>query len=541
MQRRKFLRNLPIGFVLAGTSVVAASVANATAGATAGSGIVDLDIEGVVGDGSTDVTVQLQSLLYQSVGKLLLLGAGKIYGITSLDLPAGVTIVSKGASFRKLVSSSAYALIVHNNVRADTLDLIVSGGAADAGIRIIGGDVQIGGVTVSSEQDDAGHGAATNGLLIHQASAPAAPISGVRLGSVAIFGYVSPVRIINADQCHVEFLEIRNFKTGVYLIDVRNSSLSNACLSGLSSFATGGPGENGFLIESTLDHGTTNLTLRSCHVRDAAEHGFRVGGQQVVSNVWILGCSSLNSGAAGGGATGGGAFKVLGGYTTGSYHTNINLIGCIAEDCSVGGYGIGNFAAFQLGMIKGARLSDCSVRSRNNAFSCWWGMSVLACEDVQITNPDLTNCRQHAIKFLTAQNTMPAYPTEMRDVVVHGGILDVNGSGSAVVVFEPVNNQFVNVSLEGGTSIRRGGQAVNHMAPTTGAYVDCSCDISYRDPKKTDGAPPIQNQNNILYRYRGPSYGVYLPQAAPGSTLQDSITGQFRVRKALPSLTWVAL
>jgi hypothetical protein len=505
------------------------------------SGIVDLDAEGVVGDGSTDVTAQLQDLLNQSVGKVILLGAGRIYGITSLHIPAGVTIVSKGAGFRKVVSSSAYALIVHGNVLADTLDLTVIGGASDAGIWIVGNDVQIGEVVVSSEQDDAGYGAAVNGLLVYQASAPTPPISGVRLGSVAVLGYVSPVRFINADQCHVESLEIQRFKTGVYLIDVRNSSFSNACVSGLSPFATGGPGDNGFLIESTVDHGTSNLTLTSCHVRDSGEHGFRVGGQRAVSNVWIVGCSSLNSGAAGAQATGGAAFKVLGGYTTGAYHTNIQLISCVAEDCSVSGNGIGNFSAFQFGMIKGARLTDCSVRARTNEFSCWWGLSVLACEDVQINNPDFTNCRQHAIKFLTAQNTTPAYPAELRDVVVHGGILDVNGGGSAVVVFEPINNQFVNVSLEGGTSIRRGGQAVHHMAPTSGAYVDCSCDISYRDPRKTDGAPPIQNQNNILYRYRGPSYGVYLPQAAPGSTIQDSLTGQFRVRKAMPSLTWVAL
>ena len=494
-----------------------------------GRDIVHADDRGLAGDAS-DETTALQNLLDAAVGKMLMLGAGKTYGIgaTGITIPANTKLIANGSKFKKLAASATYGITTLGAFECDRLTYETVGGASDAGIQIKGSDVRIGKLSATSIAANSGG----NGLLIFDSDA--ATIRNIWIGELQLTEWAGPFRTRNVDGIYVGPVTMDNYKTGYYCHDTKNGVFDGAHIFGLSPTSVGGAGDNGLLIESTADFKTENLTFRGWHVEDSGEHAFRIGGDRVVRNMWFIGCSSTNTGCMPADAsTGGAAFKVLHGNTNPTYHENINVIGFDAVDCSNSAGGLDNMAAFQIGKVKGGQFSNCTIRKRNNTYSCKFGFQVLASEDIEINNPNITDCMRHAFQFIQAAVVSPAYPTTMTRVHVNGGHGQVmeSGNGSAVAKWTVAGGTFTDVSIKG-TTLSNGGAACLHDTPTGGSYVDCEVDCTYRAPLNTAGGPPFSNSNSILFRVKSPYYGTFAPTAANGSIYQDTTNGAIRIRKA---------
>ena len=434
--------------------------------------IVHANDFGLVGDG-TDETALLQQALNAAVGKVLMLGNAKTYGIGSggITIPANTTLISNGSKFKKLASSSTYGITISGSFNCDNLLYETVGGTNDAGINVAASDVTIGKVSATSLSANTGTGAPVNGLLIHKDDVTT--LNRIWIGSVNIVEWAAPMRTRNVDGIYVGPVTIDNFRTGYYCINTRNGMFVKGDVRGLSPSSVGGPGDNGVLIESTFDYGTENLMFVGWHVEDAGEHGFRIGGQNVVRNIKYVGCSSTNSGAATG-ATGGAAFKVLHGNTNPTYHENIIVDGFTAIDCGADPASANNNAAVQIGKVKGGQFSNFTIRKRNKTYSCRRGFQLIASEDIEINNPNITDAENYAFQFIQSGAVTPAYPTTMSRVHVNGGQAHCSQNAVGVIVakFEVGDGTFTDVSING-TTLSGGRIATQHDTPTgAGAYVD---------------------------------------------------------------------
>lgn len=435
--------------------------------------VIHADDFGLVGDG-TDENAKVQSALNAAQGRTLVLGIAKTYGITAINIPNDVTIIDNGSRFKKLAESSSFAITGGVRLKCGVLWLETVGGATDVGISLNGERLKVDEIRVDSLAADAGYGGGSDtvGLMIGPATGTAYRAS---VGKITVSQFCRPVQLRNLRDCGNGHTKITGYRRGVYIKDCKNIIGFGATITGLSPSSVGGPGDNALLIESTSDSASEHIHLYGWHAEDSGEHAFRLGGQYPIRNVWATNCSARRPGAAAG-ATGGCGFKAQGSSSTG-YHYNINLHDFVVEDGNVGG---GNFCGVLFILVDCGKITNPTIRNKDNASSTWHGLSFLSCNDVTVTNPTVKNAGQHALRMYSAAAS--GFTNGQSDVVVVGGHLEnVAGSAAPVVSMEATDTVFTRCGVRGAT-VRRGTVALNAQTPGAGGgYTACFASLTYLD------------------------------------------------------------
>ncbi|GAB1660350.1 hypothetical protein [Mannheimia haemolytica] len=475
-----------------------------------------------------DVTVGIQAALDCAAksGTQLEFGFGVTYNISAVDIPDNSHIRTNGAVFRKIVSGSAVAVSIGSNVVIDKLQVLTPGATNDNGIRIKGSNVYIDDIICESESIDAGYG-------VYIQSQNNTRLTKITINRCSVKNFKSAILGYNITQSNLNNISIERYVTGVYLRDASHCCFNNANIHTTSPSATGGPGNNGLLIESTLSSGSTNnLQFNRWIVCDAGEHCYRVGGTLSANNLWFNHCQAIKPGAANGNvATGACGFKVLGATgIAGQVHQNIFFDHCHVEDVNTNARGQGNFCGFLLSIVKNVHVSNSSVINKDYEHSCWHGISLESAEDVFLTNNNVDNCRQHAIRVVAATyQEYPGWHGIVKNVQVTGGAYSNKSMGSPVIYFVKGGGDAGSISqfVTAGVLIRGGVAAVRIESYYN--LVDSFFDFDYVEPEKTDGAPPILGAP-VLYNVRSKWFGSYGSSAKDGSVFIDSSTGTLRKR-----------
>lgn len=472
---------------------------------------------GVVGDGVVNDTISMQNAFNAAAGKILVLGHQKVYSISSLTIPDGVTLIANGSSFRRLAAASSYAITVGAKFTADTLALTSPGSSVDCGVKFTGNDVELDNLLVASDAVDSLFGVRVEG---------ASKLLNVRIGLIKTTNYRSAVQTFNIGTgCKFGTVDMVRYVTGLYLRDVQNSEYGTVRASVISTLATGGPGNNGLLLESTIaDQSLSNVNFGHVDVMNAGEHGVRLGGGLVIDNVHFDSIHTRDTGAAGAGATGGAGFKVLG-LGTGvnvKYHTNITVGTLVIEDCSTTGTGIGNFAALQVYNCKGVSIDTIHIRKRDGAFSCHHGLSIGNTRGLTIGKVLADDCKQHGLRFVRV-NTTGSLDQEYCENINIDGHLHVDGVGSPVVLYDVgttiYKNNKLNVLCKGGSAAIR---AETQTAPGDFEAQNITC--VYVEPGNITAAPPLQLPNGagkFTVDFTGLWYGSYGATTGSGSIYRD--------------------
>lgn len=437
---------------------------------------------GLVGDG-TDETVKMQNALNAASGKQLQLGKALAYGISSVNIPNDVTIVSNGSKFSKLVASATPAITGGIRLTTDRLWLVTVGGATDVGINLNGGSVNIGEVRVESTFPDSGTTTSLmNGFRIGPPDG-STYVSRDKIGSIFVSNFSRPIVFQNMSHATIGMIQVSSYKRAVYLHNIQNSVFNGANIFGIAPSSTGEAGDNGLLMDGTSDGATASVYVSNWQVSDAGEHAYRLGGLFPIRGFWGSSLKAIRPGS--GGTHGGSGFKALGSDST-SYHYDINLDDFYMEDGNPLG---GNYCGIQLGLVDGGQINSPIIRANTNAFSCYDGISTLSCNNVQINNPTVKDPAHLGVRFETA--TDAGFPNGSTDCYIQGGYIDTAaGSGFPVVQFDGngsnLNGAILRCGIRGGTLLRRGTMAVNALPVTTGgSYTDCFIDASYYDSQGT--------------------------------------------------------
>lgn len=494
---------------------------------------------GAKGDGATDdaAAILAAASAAVSLGVPLDFDGTKTYAHASqLAFPAGITIRFNNATLLKNYVSSTHGVVLTDNtiVIGKWKVNVISNAASNTGVYLNGSNILSGQLTVTGLNGDQ---LGTNGLLIGDL---AVAKTGIHCDNAVVIGFRSPVRIINVDKGSFTNFDIQNFQTAVYVINVTNFVIRKGQIIGTSASSTGGPGQNGILIEAqNADYGVRNLHISDVLVDGAPEHSNRIGGGFSVSDVTFRDCISRNPGnAPGNTATGGSAFKVLG--TLGHLHYNVQWLNCTAEDGSTSASGINNHAQFHIGFVSGMTILNPKLRAKGKTYSGQIGLLMFASNDVQIDGMDLKDVLRQTL-YLMKDSTEPSPPVGLTNIRINGGLVD-SAVANKTINLEPASAPFKDIFIES-VKASRGGMALQCEAVTTvgsdtGSYTNVNVEVKYINAPTGSSTLPVVNGDLVVLDYSGPIYGTGTIASKDGGRYFNNVAGTRFNRKAG---AWVAV
>lgn len=510
-------------------------------------GFVTPEMAGAVGDGSNE-NDSLQKALNISQNSLFILAGGKNYGFTQLEIKGGTTIVSNSSTFTRMSPSTAHGMIINDNVSVDVLSIFSQGGpTGDRAILLKGGNFKAGCVSVYA----ASEGSFTSvNWAMEIDSGSAEVLSNIAIDCFKVINYRCAMFAKRVNGMIVNDITVQFYQLAFYLQDCQDVSMDVASISGLSTTLTGNPGENGILMESTYSNASNNIRISNWHVKDSGEHGYRMGGQFTISDVYFENCISTRPGRAGYVAWplasewhGGCGFKVLGGTsTTGQRHKNIHLNNCTVIDCDINptfgiGHGINNFTAYQVFVCEDVFITDCKVKnSGSQAYSALQGMVIGATNNIHISNFDCDATERPALKLQDEPPTSAGWSFGINGLYINGAVLRVRAANVAVIYAESVRYshsdwKLKNINCYGGRS------AIRLETPSTGSHpTDALVDLSYQgsDSDEATVTTPIVTGSRVFRAAVTAPWRVMAtdPSFKDGTFYTDTITGNIRIRKS---------
>lgn len=507
---------------------------------------------GILGNGS-DETTKIQAALNAASGKTLLFQAGKTYGYTQLTLKANATIFTFGSTFNRLAASTSAGFIVESGVSVDVLNITTPGGSSgEKGMVIKGSNVTFDRLSIT---------AAAQGVynsLNYALEIESSPIGSV-LSNITIRSFYCKYFSAGIFAKYTNFLSVSNalieyYRTGIYLRDASNCRFDNSVCRYTASTAYGAPGENGVLLEASINSGTSHdIYFTNCSMENSGEHGYRLGGTYAIKNVWFDNCSAIKPGSAivvnNPAATewhGGCGFKILGNTTvTGRKHTNIYYNNCLVEDINEtygtfpSGHSAGNFAGFHIGTASYVTVSNCVVRKYSNVnYSSSYGVELLASDHVYFENVQITDMYQTVRLFEQTPGVYPGWDLPYEYIYLKNCHFDT-AFGDYVFEIGQANQNYNNHDIYMTQCHLSGGSHATRVWPITGtgSYAKVYFDFTYTDCT-ADPATAVEpicygggGNNLVVANVKGPWHpAAYSPQLGNGSFWQDTYQGQLYTR-----------
>jgi hypothetical protein len=515
--------------------------------------LVHADDFGLLGDGVTDETTQLQRLFNAAQGKTLMLGYNKTYAFdtaTGLAILANTTLIANGSKFKRLtarsgaISDADYNITVGNDCNIDKLEVDAVGGASDCGgVLISGSRVRIGRLKVNC--GSAGSGSLGNLWNAARIGPNAGSATDIHIGELITSDWDRPYSVQNVDGWSIGFVRVTNYRRGLYIKDSSNGYVAGGKITAVSPNTNGFPGDNGILIEATASHGSTHdIRIRNVTVEDAGEHGFRLGGQFITRNVWHTNCHAKNTGAGLGvyppNNNGGCGFKAEGPTAVfGARHQNIHYIDCSVEDMNATSIanvaargGKSNFAGFQLAKIFNGSIVNPIVTKRpadtgtyaETGNSCFNGIEIIGCQKITITNPQIQRPYNSGVYIYDFSDGVNDWG-QTDDIEVIGG--HVNTPGVAGVEVDCSVITMRRISIQGDLAVNAGQYTMKVAKSGTGAFVNCFASMRSL-------SPTVESFNGLGtdWTIRGQGTEVGASACANGSTFQSATAATLRVRKA---------
>lgn len=410
---------------------------------------------GLAADGVSNDAAPLLTAMQQAIALNLplLLPAFSVIRVGSrIDAPATLVLFANNAEIRGLTATGDFLLRFGSGTTV--LGHLKVTPAAGTNVRAVSfhgtniSGVRLDSLTVVAPNPAAGAGDLNDSALLVQS------VTDLNIRQLTIENFDFPVKIAGSSGVTIDLLNIETYVRGVYLTDSKDVWINGGVISGASPNAAVNPGHNGVLIDATAHRLTSNLHFSNIAVRDAGEHGWRIGGNFKVNDVWFDKCSAVNVGGCG--------IKVLGGtIAANNYHENIFIDSPLIEDA---GQTPENAAGVMLQFVKNVQVDRPIIRRNLKPYSAGQGIEIQAAEDVQIIDPIIrdTMVDVYKVGYVLGNCT---------NVKFYRGLLSTS-SGNGITI-NYTGRTFRRVSVEGYPQVEIGGTGfiLNIETSTGGAVV----------------------------------------------------------------------
>lgn len=508
---------------------------------------------GIKSDGS-DQSSNLQALFDSSQGKIVVLPSGQNYRYNQFEIKPGTTLITNGSVFTRLVPSTTHGIVIRDNVTIDRLVVFSPGGSSgDKAILLTGGNFKADRVSVRADAE----GTFTSTNWAFEIDAGGSTITNnVDIGSFQTRNYRNSMFAKRVTGLKVRNIKVDFYQIAFYLQDCQDVDMNGATIGGQSTTLTGNPGENGILIESTSANASRNIRISNWRVSDSGEHGYRLGGQFTISDVYFTNCVSIRPGKAGYVAWplatewhGGCGFKVLGGTTIASQrHKNIHFDNCTVIDCDLNqsfgiGHGVNNFTAFNVFVAEDVFIKDCKVKNSGaQAFSALQGLIIGATNNIHISNFDCDATQRSALRLHDEPPTALGWEFGINGLYINGASFKAQQAYTIVIYADDAKYPHTDWKLKG-VNCYGARSALRFETPTTGSYPsDAEVELTYQDSDSDEGTvttPVISGSTVFRGKITAPwRIAAANPSLKNGSIYTDTITGDIRIRK---SGSWTTL
>ncbi|WP_405124346.1 hypothetical protein [Pseudomonas alloputida] len=443
-------------------------------------------------NGSGDETSKLQQA-FDNSGGWLEFEFGKTYRYNpaiGINVSKPLRLVTNGSIFRETAANTDFSFnITASPFHADSMkfEFVGSGNARfnERGVTISGSNIRIGSISITAENSQTGaNNSAYCGIKIGPETNDVLS-SSVEIGSISSKNWDRPVMFQNLSAWQVGSIDIQVYRRGIYVKDCKYGKILGGSAKGMSPTSTGKAGENAILLESVAaDYATEEIRIYGFAGEDSGEHGFRVGGQKIMRNIWHIGCSTRNTGLGYGTAPlpndddhGGCGFKALGPTSVpGAMHQGIHYLSCTVENAIIEeGKGF-NFAGFNIGKVYGGSIADCSVippEGNLSAISCGNGIELIGCENTQVSNPTIISPKFNGILFYDSADSDGQYWGSNNNISVDGG--RVRGASVAAVKATAFSKNMRKLAVKG-LKVEACAYALNAEKSGSGLFTGCTFD-----------------------------------------------------------------
>lgn len=502
---------------------------------------------GILGNG-TDETTKLQALFNAAVGGVVVFTPGitiKFNG--QITIPRRITIVGNGASLERITPSNTHAIKVLGDLSASYLNLPTPGGTAnDKGVLITGSNVHFTKLRMIATAEG---NVSNTSWAVEVDAGGSTYVDNIKFDAPEFANWKTCIFVKRCTRLKINDIDANTYRLAIYLIDTKRSRITGGRIYGQTSTSTGGPGENGVLIEATTQYATDDIKIKDLTVEDSGEHGYRLGGQASMRNIKFIDCISVRPGrsiyvgyASATEWHGGSGFKALGATTVaGQRHKNIKFIRCITEDCSTltgtfpAGHGINNYSAFNIFCCEDVQIVDCYARKSDGAtYSSLQAFIVGASSNVQVRNFQCDATSRDSFLIHDEPVGYVGWELPVVGLYVTGGKM-ICGTNNAVIKmhtcrYAQADWKFTNIDCRGGSIMIRletpqaGGTYGNDFF-VSGHYQDSNVDDSIST------SPIIQGVTAFRAEVSGPwRPASYSASVLNGSKFVDTLTGDTRIR-----------
>jgi hypothetical protein len=496
----------------------------------------------------------MQAIFNAGAGKTIIFDGAKTYPYALISIAPNTKVITHGATFARGASSTLHGVTINSCVDIDTLKLTSPGGATgDKGVLIKGDIVSIGHLEGMAAAE--GSFTSDNWLVECESRPTNTQLKDIRIGRLVSKNYRTALFAKYVDGMKVDSISADTYRLAVYLQDVTNSNFPQGSITGKSATLTGAPGENGLLCEATkASFSMRNVHIGNWRVEDSGEHGFRLGGNLSMSDIYFDNCTSVRPGQAWTVGYplavewhGGCGFKVLGGTAVaGQRHKNIYFNKCNVFDCSLNsgtfpaGHGVNNFTSFLISCADNVHLTECRADALAQTYSAKNTLLISSCDGVYLNNNNLLKAQLSAISpyeenALVASGSL-GLAFGVNELHINGGVYEVtNPAANTGIPFNAIGTAYANKNWSiGGGAILRGGRSAVYITPLAAGsysgiidfaftYSGSNADDATYDKPVVDGAAVASLTVKAPWRP-----GAFSPSGLNGSTWQDTLGGIFR-------------
>jgi hypothetical protein len=376
--------------------------------------IITPEMFGAMADGSTDDSTAILNATAAAVaaGTEVVFNGTKTYGLGgAVSISSNFRWRTNGAILKDTAgtTSNTYLLNLQGiRVFVDELNVeIPTGIRRDRAIRFTTCvDIQCGNIKLTSTDVQTTAETADAGVTIQSCT-------GGKFGRVITSNYDRAVIIHSNSNVRIDGLEITGYVRGAYLYDNSVLFIGASLIKTRSANGSYTAGHNGVLLQCNTDDAHRDVTLQDFTVRDAGEHGIRIGGDKRHSNIFLVRPKVKNCGGCG--------IKVLGTDTGTPTDRNANIVidHPIIEDCGTNGDGV-NLTGIYVLFADYVQITAPIIRAVTETYSAAYGIVIDACQELQISNPYVKAARNHGIYLY-------AFYGNVERVTMTGGLAHANG------------------------------------------------------------------------------------------------------------------
>lgn len=375
---------------------------------------------GAVGDGS-DETARLNNWL--DYDGILIADGSKTYTFTSQITPANNCrlIGNLNLILSASIAGNVAAFLPGSGCVMENVNIQVATGVTIDRVFVATGDnCKFGEIRVTSVDQQNNRSDTLDGSVY---------LSGdnVQVGRVFTENFDNGSVVYSLNGAKINDVEHKSYVRGMLVREASNVRLGQYFSHVTSPNASGSAGHNGFLMEQTSD-----FVSGPMYIRDAGEHGWRIGGNEGETgcqNIYVSMISSVNVGQCG--------LKI---NDSSQLTRNVKVGSLFVVDAAQDGSPGSNEDGLRIEKAKDVTFDSVHISRQNASKSCYDGVYLAGVERVHLPDVRVESAANHSVEMVDTVGGITGVPTLPLSNIYIGNLISQGATNDVINISSTTEN-----------------------------------------------------------------------------------------------------